>query len=91
MKKLNRYFLLLITLISVQNTYAQTPEWDSIYKTAWAGDFINFAISKNSEVSALSNHGFIYHSADTGKSWISVFNCLLGLIVKKVPKNLVIN
>ena len=74
MKKLNRYFLLLITLISVQNTYAQTPEWDSIYKTAWTGDFMNFAITKNCEIAAFSNNGFIYHSADTGKTWTPVYN-----------------
>ncbi|MDA3881913.1 MAG: YCF48-related protein [Bacteroidales bacterium] len=77
MKSLSKLSLLLFTLISVQITYAQTPEWNSIYKTAWTGDFIDFDISKNSEVAAFSENGFLYHSADTGKTWTPVFNCLL--------------
>jgi len=77
MKSLSKLSLLLFTLVSVQFTYAQTPEWNSIYKTAWTGDFIDFDISKNSEVAAFSENGFLYHSADTGKTWTPVFNCLL--------------
>jgi len=70
MKPIKKHLIFFVlSLLSVQFSFAQTPTWKEITPAGWSGTFQFVEYFTGNGLVAIADNGYFYHSLDTGLTW----------------------